>query len=197
MQAIAAMFRGDLARAVALARDSVRARPDVTSSHHMLAEIATYAGTSDAEALVDKELKQAAEARGVLHGITPQTLRAYLDIRAGRLERARPLLEAVLEVNRKAQDDGDRRSWFETVAAHALLGDRDAAIAAWERVVGLGFPDATVDVSDPLLAPIKDDPRFVAAMDRVRRNVAAMRARADLSLLDEWIARGAPVNPVR
>jgi len=192
MQAIAAMFRGDLARAVALARDSVRARPEVTSSHHMLAEIATYAGTADAQALVDKELKQSPESRGVLHGITPRTLRAYLYIRAGRPESARPLLETVLDINRKAQDDGDRRSWFETVAAHALLGNREAAVAAWERVVGQGFPDATVDVSHPLLASIKDDPRFIAALDQVRRRIADMRRRVDYATLDAWITRGAP-----
>jgi TolB-like protein len=192
MLAIAAMFRGDWVRAVALARDSVRARPAVTSSHHMLAEIATYAGTADAEALVDKELERGPEARGVLSGITPRTLRAYLDIRAGRPERARPLLEKVLEINRTAQDDGDRRSWFETAAAHALLGNREAAVAAWERVIAQGFPNETVDTYHPLLAPIKDDPRFVAAMDRLRRNVAAMRARVDFGLIHEWIARGAP-----
>jgi TolB-like protein len=197
MQAIAAMFRGDWVRAVALARDSVRARPAVTSSHHMLAEMATYAGTADAEALVDKQLQQAPEARGVLSGITPRTLRAYLYIRASRPERARPLLETVLDINRKAQDDGDRRSWFETSAVHALLGNHEAAVAAWERVVGQGFPNATVDIYHPLLAPIKDDPRFIAALDRLRKNVAAMRARVDLSPIDEWIARGAPVSADR
>ena len=55
----------------------------------------------------------------------------------------------------------------------------------------------SVAAGSPLLASTKDDSRFVAAMDRLRGNVAAMRARVDLSVIDEWIARGAPVNPVR
>ena len=177
MQAVAALFRGDLTRAVALAHDTVRAEPDVTSSHHFLAEISTYAGTADAAALVDAEVERAPEGRGVMAGITPRTLRAYLYLREGRPERARPLLETVLAVNRKAQEDGDRRSWFETAAAYALLGNREAAVGAWERVVERGFYNARVDEHQPLLAPIKDHPRFVAAMDRLRRDVAAMRAR--------------------
>jgi TolB-like protein/Flp pilus assembly protein TadD len=197
MQAIVAMFRNDWVRAVALARESVRARPAVTSSHHMLAEMATYAGTADADALVDKELERGPEGRGVLSGITPRTLRAYLDIRAGRLERARPMLEKVLEINRAAQDDGDRRSWFETAAALALLGNREAAVDAWEHVIAQGFPNDAVDVYHPFFVSIKDHPRFVAAMDRLRRDVAAMRSRVDLTLIDEWIARGAPVGASR
>ncbi len=197
MQAIAALFRGDSTRAVALARETVRARPDVTSSHHFLAEISTYAATADAAALVDKEVERAPEGRGVMAGITPRTLRAYLYVREGQPARARPLLETVLDINRKAQASGDRRSWFETTAAHALLGNREAALAAWERVIEQGFYNARVDEHQPLLASIKNDPRFVASMDRLRRSVAAMRARVDLGPIDEWIARGAPVSAVR
>jgi hypothetical protein len=53
------------------------------------------------------------------------------------------------------------------------------------------------DVFDALVAPVKDDPRFVAALDRVRRRTAEMRGRVDLAVIDEWIARGAPTNAVR
>ena len=48
-----------------------------------------------------------------------------------------------------------------------------------------------------MIASLKDDPRFVAALDRVKRRNAEMFARVDVKTLDEWIARGAPVNPVR
>jgi len=34
-------------------------------------------------------------------------------------------------------------------------------------------------------------------MDRLRRNVAGMRERVDLSPIDEWIARGAPLSADR
>ena len=80
------------------------------------------------------------------------------------------------------------------MAAHALLGNREEAITAWQRLVNQGFYDARLDAYHPLVASIKDDPRFAAEMDRLRKNVAAMRARVDLSPIDEWIARGAPVS---
>jgi TolB-like protein len=197
MQAVAAMMRGEWARAVAFARDSVRAQPAVTSSHHVLAEIATYAATPDAVALVEQELKKAPENPGAMHGITPRTLRAYLYVRSGQLERAQPLIHAVLEINRKSQEAGNRRSWFETMVAHALLGEREEAITAWQHLLDQGYYDARLDTYHPLVASIKDDARFVAGMDRLRKNVAAMRARVDLSLIDEWIARGAPVSADR
>jgi hypothetical protein len=44
---------------------------------------------------------------------------------------------------------------------------------------------------------VKDHPRFIAALDRAKRRVAEMFTRVDVQTLDEWIARGAPVNPVR
>jgi hypothetical protein len=78
-----------------------------------------------------------------------------------------------------------------------MLGNREAALVAWERAVEIGLPETKIDVYDPLIASIKDDPRFVAALDRVRRRVAEMRARVDLSIIDEWIARGTPTNAVR
>lgn len=58
----------------------------------------------------------------------------------------------------EAQEDGDRRSWFETMAAHALLGNREEAITAWQRLVNQGFYDARLDAYHPLVASIKDDP---------------------------------------
>jgi TolB-like protein len=197
MQAVAAMLRGEWARAVAFARDSMQAQPAVTSSHHVLAEIAAYAGTPDAVALVEQELKRAPGNPGAMHGVTPRTLRAYLYVRSGQPERAQPLLRAVLEINRASQEAGNHRSWFETMAAHALLGNREEAITAWQYLLEQGYYDARLDTYHPLVVSIKDDARFVAGMDRLRKNVAAMRARVDLSLIDEWIARGAPVGADR
>lgn len=196
MQSIAAMMRDDWDKAVELARETVRAAPQVIGNHHFLAEMATYAGAADAATLVERHLEQAPAGRGAMHGVTPRTLRAWLYIRAGQPDRARPLLETVLDVNHREQEAGDRRSWYETAAAHVLLGHREAALTAWEHVIDQGFPDAKADQS-PLLAAIRDEPRFVAAMERVRRNVATMRARVDLSPIEEWIARGAPVGMER
>ena len=70
-----------------------------------------------------------------------------------------------------------------------MLGDRAAALDAWERAVELGFCEDKIDVYDALIAPVKNEPRFVTAFARVQRRVAEMRARVDFSVIDEWIAR--------
>jgi tetratricopeptide (TPR) repeat protein len=196
---ILALRRGDHAAAVAQVRDAVRLSPDYYGARSLLAELATYAGTADAEALVDAAVKESPSGRGWWQAYTPRTLRAYLYMRGGRPDRARPLLEAVLDINQKAIDDGDRsgKPWEENVAVHAMLGDREAALNAWERAVEIGFFEAKIDVYDALIAPVKDDPRFIAALDRVRRRTAEMRGRVDLTIIDEWIARGAPTTAVR
>lgn len=198
-RAILALRRGDHAAAVAQVRDAVRLRPDYYGARSLLAELATYAGTADAEALVDAAVKESPTGRGWWQAYTPRTLRAHLYLRAGRPDRARPLLETVLDINRKAIEEGDRsdKPWSENVAVHAMLGDREAALQAWERAVEIGFVEDKTDVFDALIAPVKDDPRFVAALDRVRRRTAEMRGRVDLAVIEEWIARGAPTNAVR
>jgi protein kinase/serine/threonine-protein kinase len=199
LRAILAFRRGDAPAGLALARDAARLTPNYAGSRSVLAEAATHAGAADAEMLVDALLKESYSGRGWWSAYTPRTLRAFLHLRAGQPERARPLLETVLDLNRKEIEDGDHsdKPWAENVAAHALLGDREAAMAAFERAVDLNYYEAKVDVYDALLASLKDDPRFVAGLTRVRRRIAEMRARTDLTVIDEWIARGAPVSPVR
>ena len=198
-EAMVKLRRADFAGAVARVRDAVRREPGLYGHRVLLREFATYAATGDAEALVDAGLSAEADGRGIWVGYTPRTLRAYLYSRAGQPGRARPLLEAALEVNRKAIEDGDRggRTWYENVAIHDMLGNREAALHAWERAVENGFSETKVDAFDPLIAGVKSDPRFVATLDRLRRRIADMRARVDLSVIDEWIARGAPVNATR
>jgi TolB-like protein/tetratricopeptide (TPR) repeat protein len=199
MQAVLALRRGDNAAAIASCREAIRARPGNAEGPLFLTEFATYADSPDAEAMVDAALKERPDGRGLWAGYTPRTLRAFLYTRAGRPERARPLLETVLEVNRKAIADGDRSMppVYEDVAVHAMLGNREAALAAWERVVEMGWPEAKIDVYDSLIAAVKDDPRFIAALDRVKRRIAEMFARVDVRTIDEWIARGAPTTAVR
>ena len=199
MQGAVALRRGDLATAVARARDAVRAKPDVISSTQFLTELATYAGTPDAEALVDAALEAGRGGRGIWVGYTPRTLRAYLYTRAGRPDLARPLIDAALDVNRKAIAEGDETyaPWYESVSLHMMRGERAAALDAWERAVEVGFHDDKIAVYDSLISPLKNEPRFVVALDRVKRRVAQMRARVDFDVIDEWIARGAPTTAVR
>ena len=72
-----------------------------------------------------------------------------------------------------------------------MLGDRDAALIAWEPAVEAGFPEEKIDLYDALFASVRNDPRFVAALDRVRRQTEEMRARVDFSVIDDG-SRAAP-----
>lgn len=78
-----------------------------------------------------------------------------------------------------------------------MLGDRAAALDPWERAVEVGFHEEKIDVYDSLIAPLKGrseiyrGPRSRAAPDR-----EDARPRR-FSVIDEWIARGAPTTGVR
>jgi serine/threonine protein kinase len=63
--------------------------------------------------------------------------------------------------------------------------------SALDAGVRAGWKDAIFLRRDPLLAGLRDDPRFAAIVQQVEREVGQMRARADFSNLDKWA--GAPV----
>ena len=142
LQALLALRHGDYATAVSRVRDAVRARPQNVGSTLVLTEIATHAATSDAEALVERALEERPDGRGVWAGYTPRTLRAHLHVRAGQFERARPLLEAALALNRRANDDGDRSIGvaYENVAVLAMLGDRSRRWTRGNALSSSAFP---------------------------------------------------------
>jgi Tfp pilus assembly protein PilF len=199
MRGILEMRRGNLAAAVEHLREAVRTSPKYFEGRVMLTEVATYAGTPDATALADEAVEKWPDGRGWWLPYTARTLRAFLHMRAGQPDRARPLVDAVLEINRKVVDDGDRTvgPWYENAAIHLMLGDRAAALDAFERAVDAGFREGDPLEFDPKLAPLKDEPRFVAAVERVQRDLAEMRQRVDLSMIDEWVQKGAPSNATR
>ena len=62
---------------------------------------------------------------------------------------------------------GDDSSQFQQAAILAQLGDRDGAIAALQK--GWKYRDSglTGMRSDPLLEPVRSDPRFVAILKRM------------------------------
>jgi hypothetical protein len=55
--------------------------------------------------------------------------------------------------------------WLRLAEAHALIGDRDAAIDALERCVRAGYDDVFYLWIDPKLAALRDDPRLEALIE--------------------------------
>ena len=80
---------------------------------------------------------------------------------------------------------------MENAVLFLMQNKRGEALDALEAGVRAGWKDAMFLRRDPLLAPLRDDPRFIAIVQQVERDVATMRARADFSNLDQWA--GVPV----
>jgi hypothetical protein len=80
---------------------------------------------------------------------------------------------------------------MENAALLLMHGDRGAALDSLDAGVRAGWKDALFLERDPLLAGLRSDPRFQAIKQRIEREVAEMRTRADFSSLDEWA--GAPI----
>ena len=85
---------------------------------------------------------------------------------------------------------GDRSYFppYEEAALELMLGSRDAALDLFDKAVDAGALDATFPKVDPLMAAMRNDPRFVAAIARIERMLAEMRQRADLSGLEDLVS---------
>ena len=181
--------RGNFAGADQRLREALAANPGVDSLERFLTEAATYANAPDAAQRLDAALQRAPDGRSFwVAPYTPRTLRAYLFLRDGRGDAARPLIDEALANNRRAIDDGDRLSHprYENAALHLLRGDRGAALQAFDDAIAAGYWDATFPAVDPLLADVRGDARFVAGVARIAARVAEMRKRVDLSDLERW-----------
>ena len=62
-------------------------------------------------------------------------------------------------------------------ATFAQLGELDTAVLWLERAADTGFPCAPWFERDPLLAPLRQHPRFVKLYERVRGAYEQARAR--------------------
>jgi hypothetical protein len=108
-------------------------------------------------------------------------------MKAGEREKAQPLIDAALADNRAAMEGGDRSNYlpYENAALQLMRGDRAAALSSLEASYNVGNNDAALLKADPLLAALAGEPRFTQLVDRMQRDVRAMRARVDLRDLDE------------
>jgi predicted esterase len=98
------------------------------------------------------------------------SLRDQADAALGRHDTAaaRQLYERWLEA-----DPRDESSWYNLACLYALTGDRKRALDAFESSIDAGWNDAVHPTQDSDLDAIRDDPRFAAALERIRTRTAS------------------------
>lgn len=106
-----------------------------------------------------------------------QTIAGFAHMQMGNHEEAHRLFEQSLRVNQTDLDgefDMPRAPW-ENASILAALGLKDQAIAWAELAYQMGHRRYWEAELDPMFDSIRDHPRFVALMDRMRADVEAMR----------------------
>lgn len=112
-----------------------------------------------------------------------ETHLAYLLLRAGKPGEAGTLLDESLATDRRLADGGNQ-DWsvpYDTACVHALRGEKDEAFRWLDRAVAAGWRGWPLGTRDPLLDPLRDDPRFHQLENRLQTMVRQMRQRAGLS----------------
>jgi len=114
-------------------------------------------------------------------------LLGFVELELGNPNRARELLENVLDVTRDLPREGYFGYGILDVRVLAQLGRHQDATDAFEAAVDDGFVSnlffdfLEVD-QDPLLDAIRDEPRYMAARDRMQDRLAGMAATIDAAI---------------
>jgi TolB-like protein len=105
---------------------------------------------------------------------------AILLMREGQNERATGFLNQALDNMQNLQRNrGGSAYGMNDVRAHALLGDREAALTALEECAQTGYLSQWTELKyAPFYDAIRDDPRFTAALERFERMADAAREQA-------------------
>lgn len=174
--------RGRTAQAVARMDQMVDEKAD-PGRLALFGQILIMAGEEErARAMLERAHEAAPDALPVQEQ-APAVLLAYLLGRAGDTDRADALLESAARHTRDVMDGGHASPAMSySLASIAALQSRpDAALDHLEQAVVLGWNDPALTAHDPLLASVRDEPRFRAAMDRIRARNDAMRQRVENS----------------
>jgi serine/threonine-protein kinase len=190
------VYRADVAGA--LARMRARAQQDARNSEVLFTrnDLAVLATTDDAEAVNEEMFRTAPEVPGILLLESGRLRYAFLLQRRGD-PRARGLIEESEQRARARIQSGDLAvaTLMDAAVARALLGDADGALTGLQRAYDAGWRDYAIAGIDPMLASLRDDPRFRALLDRARADVTMQRERArQRGLLDFESLLGHPLQ---
>lgn len=172
-----ALAEGDTAAAVRLGRRILSASPDDFFGLHLAGDAALAAGDHAAAAQHYARLARTTDSAILYSCKRPQTGLGYARLALGERAAGEQLLAQSLERDRQELDAGSENPdiHYNTAAVLSARGEADGALAALRRAVEQGWRAVRLAERDPLLAPLRGDPRFARTLETARAKLAAER----------------------
>jgi tetratricopeptide (TPR) repeat protein len=198
-EAALALVRGNPDRAAALARALRERYPDTREAQLMAAQWLFLTGnTAEAGDTLEALGRDAPEA-WAMPNFAPRSLRTltgYVLAERGEETAARRAFDESLDAVEQAVAQGS--TWqgraLDAASIHAFRGDHDAALRELERAFELGFRADFALAFDPFFASLREDPRFLALLERMADSQQAQLALAlregSLEEYDALVAAG-------
>jgi serine/threonine protein kinase/tetratricopeptide (TPR) repeat protein len=187
------VLRGNYEKALQWIRDAMELHPDNDELPRSYASVLIFARPEHADSVVEYSFRISPDRGASILPATYRTLYAWVLMRRGEYARADSLLEQVLERSAGLLEDGAEAP---TVAAHiaaihSLRGNVDDAIEWLERAYDLGYLQPRIIERAPLFDNVREHQEYRRLIDRMRSDIARMRARIDFSGLpgaEDYIA---------
>ncbi len=168
------MLAGDLAAARDRLERLGQAYPLWSGVFYLLGRIEARAGRLDA---AREHFEKALAVAGAVDYPDAEIRLAWIYWQRGERADAGPILERVAAQARRGIEQGSD-GWvlrWRLAVIEAVRGDHDEAVRWLEEAVDLGYYSSHFEQSDPIFAPLSDDPRFQRQLERMREKVEAMR----------------------
>ncbi len=180
------LFEGQVDKAVVRTRQLVARSPKDEEARIHSADIAFLADSPELGSIVEPLMAQSAS----IYVTIAETIRlryAYVLAKRGEPAKAAAQIAEAERVAHQRIDAGNQipAIRIELASAAALRRDKNAALDWLERAYQSGYREYAQIEHDPILADLRNEPRYRDVLDRMRRDVTALRARArERGLLD-------------
>jgi serine/threonine protein kinase/TolB-like protein len=166
-------------------RRAVAGRPNGEEARQLLSELALIDQSPDRKELVEAYFRSSPDLSGGWF-ILPESYRvryAYLLTGEGETKRATQLMDEAERLALQALNQGNEmpRVRVEIAAIHVFRQEKEPALDWLQRAYDAGWREARILQRDPMLAGLRNEPRFIQLLTRMKNDVKAMRERsADL-----------------